>query len=254
MVDVPDDLELTDPQTRVLGCLLEKQMTTPDAYPLTLKALTTACNQTSNRDPVVDYEPTLVEATVQALKGKGLVRVVHPAAGERATKYRQVADEALGLDAASKALLCVLLLRGAQTVNELRTRTERMHRFADNAEVERTLQAMTVGSRPLVERTDPGPGRKEPRWIQLLQVGLDSRRAAASAAGPEGAGGPGGSGGASRAARVAELEARIAALESRVDQLIDALDGLVETPEPTGGPGSAAAAEADQDTNSHKPS
>ena len=136
MVDLPDELELSDPQTRVLGALLEKQATTPDAYPLTLKALTTACNQTTSRDPVVDYDANLVETTCQALKAKGLLRIVHPASGERATKYRQILDEQLGLDAAEKALVAVLLLRGGQTVPELKSRTDRMHAFSGIDEVE----------------------------------------------------------------------------------------------------------------------
>ena len=96
MVDLPDVLDLTEPQTRVLGCLIEKQAATPDAYPLTLKALTAACNQTSNRDPVVDYSPQLVETTVQALKGKGLARIVHPGSGERASKKATAAATIVG--------------------------------------------------------------------------------------------------------------------------------------------------------------
>ena len=109
MVDVPDVLDLTAPQSRVLGCLMEKQATTPEAYPLTLKALTTACNQTSSRHPVVDYDTQLVETTSLALKGKGLLRVVHPVSGERATRYRHVADEALGLGDAERAVLLSLI-------------------------------------------------------------------------------------------------------------------------------------------------
>jgi uncharacterized protein len=179
----------------VLGSLLEKQATTPDAYPLTLKALTSACNQTSSRDPVVDYEAQLVETTCQALKGKGLLRVVHPAAGERATRYRQVADEALGLDPAQRAVLAVLLLRGAQTVPELRTRTERMHPFATIEEVEAVLSSLAAHERVLVRRLERGPGRRELRWIQLLQADAEARRRAwspASRAGSpaRGSGGP----------------------------------------------------------------
>src|ERR1700716_1969117 len=109
---------------------MEKQLTTPDAYPLTLKALTVACNQTSSRDPIVRYEPNLVETTSLALKAKGLARVVHPGSGERATKYRQVADDVLHIGPPERALMCVLLLRGAQTVAELKARTERLHAFA----------------------------------------------------------------------------------------------------------------------------
>src|SRR5581483_5214158 len=123
------ELDLSVAQARVLGALLEKQQLTPDAYPLTLNSLVTACNQTTSRDPVLKLEHSTVEMAVMTLRAKGLARVVHPGSGERATKYRHVADEALGLDAAERALVCVLLLRGAQTVPELRSRTERMYGF-----------------------------------------------------------------------------------------------------------------------------
>jgi len=164
MVDLPDELELSDPQTRVLGALLEKQATTPDAYPLTLKALVTACNQTTSRDPVVDFDVNLVETTCQALKAKGLLRIVHPAAGERATKYRQILDEQLGLDASEKALVAVLLLRGAQTVPELKSRTERMCGFAGLEEVESALARLSSRSdRPLVTLLERASGQREAR-------------------------------------------------------------------------------------------
>ena len=219
MVDEPDDLDLTAPQTRVLGCLMEKQATTPDVYPLTLKALTTACNQTSNRDPVVDYDPQLVETTLMALKGKGLARIVHPTSGERATKYRHVADEALGLDRGERALIAVLLLRGAQTAAELRTRCERMNSFVTPAEVEQVLTGLAERPRPLVRRLERQPGQKESRWIQLLEANADQRAAAAPtrpSAAPRAAG------------RVEELEARIAELERRFDSLVTALGDLID--------------------------
>jgi len=219
MVDVPEVLDLTAPQTRVLGCLIEKEATTPDAYPLTLKALTTACNQTSNRDPVVTYEPQLVETTVLALKGKGLARVVHPGSGERATKYRHVAAEALGLDRGQLALMAVLLLRGAQTVAELRTRCERMNSFVTPAEVEAALAGMAERPRPLVRRLERQPGQKESRWIQLLEANADQRAAAAPTR-PSAPSRPTG--------RVEELEARLADLERRFDSLVAALGDLVE--------------------------
>jgi uncharacterized protein YceH (UPF0502 family) len=230
MVDLPDVLDLTAPQARVLGCLIEKQLTTPDAYPLTLKALTAACNQTSNRDPVVQYEAQLVETTTLALKGKGLARVVHPGSGERATRYRQVADEALALDPAERALLCLLLVRGAQTVVELRTRSERLHAFATPSEVEAVLERMAGGERPLVARVERQPGQKEHRWIQLLEVDAERRAAwvpnssvAASA----------------RSGRVEELESRVEQLERRLSALESALDGLIELPADSAPPGPA---------------
>jgi uncharacterized protein YceH (UPF0502 family) len=231
MVDVPDELELTAPQARVLGCLMEKQATTPEAYPLTLKALTTACNQTSSRNPVVDYGTQLVETTALALKGKGLLRVVHPAHGERATRYRQVADEALGLDDAQKAVLSVLLLRGPQTVAELRTRTERQHTFTSAEQVESTLAGLAGGERPVVVRLERQPGQKEPRWMQLLEADAEGRAAAAASAGPEGPS-PRSAGGATRVDpdRVAQLEGRVAQLEATVALLLGEL-GL-EAPSP----------------------
>jgi len=217
MVDLADELELSDPQTRVLGALLEKRATTPDVYPLTLKALVTACNQTSSRDPVVDYDANLVETTCQALKAKGLLRVVHPASGERATKYRQILDEQLHLDDAECAVVAVLLLRGAQTVPELRTRTERMHPFAGPDEVEAVLGRLASRSdRPLVRRLERGAGQREARWIQLLQHDADGRAAAAPASA---AGGGAGSRGAATAGRIDELEVRVATLEARLAAL-----------------------------------
>jgi uncharacterized protein len=177
-----DPLELSSTQARVLGSLWEKQVTTPDGYPMTLNALTTACNQTSNRDPVSQLESTQVETAALALKSKGLLRVVHPGAGERATKFRQVADEVLDLDAGERALLCVLLLRGPQTASELRARAERLHTFADNGTVERTLHALSERDPALVALVDRQAGQKGARWIQLLEVGAEARAAAVSSA------------------------------------------------------------------------
>jgi uncharacterized protein YceH (UPF0502 family) len=223
-------LDLTAPQARVLGCLMEKQATTPETYPLTLKALTTACNQTSSRDPVVDYDTQLVETTALALKGKGLLRVVHPAHGERSTRYRHVADEALGLDGAARAVVAVLLLRGPQTVAELRTRTERQHAFASVEQVESTLARLAVGERPMVVQLERQPGQKEPRWMQLLEADVEGRAAAAAVAGPTGA--------SPRSAarvdpeRVEQLEARVGSLEATVALLLAEL-GLDAPAEPT---------------------
>ncbi len=252
MVDLPDELELSDPQTRVLGCLLEKQATTPDAYPLTLKALTTACNQTSSRDPVVDYDANLVETTCQALKAKGLLRIVYPASGERATKYRQILDEQLGLDDAEKAVIAVLLLRGAQTVPELRSRTERLHAFTSPDEVESVLASLAARTdRPLVRLLERAPGQREARWIQLLQHDVDGRAQAAATATSSGAGGraPAAPG------RVDELEARVAALEHRLSQLVAALDGLVELPdERPAEPGPDQQPSPDQGSSTQSPS
>lgn len=248
MVDVPDDLELTAPQARVLGCLIEKQATTPETYPLTLKALTTACNQTSSRFPVVDYDAQLVETTSLALKGKGLLRVVHPAHGERSTRYRHVADDGLGLDAAQLAVLAVLLLRGAQTVAELRTRTERYDAFSSADQVETTLRSLATHPRGLVRELERQPGQKETRWLQLLEVDPEGR-AAAVASSSSGAG--------SRAriepGRLEQLEQRVSTLEQQLAALAAELGVQLGSVDPggDGGPDGGGAAQA---TGSQSPS
>lgn len=221
MIEVPEQLDLSAPQARVLGCLIEKAATTPDAYPLTLKALTTACNQSTNRFPVVEYEATLVEATLHALKGKGLVRIVHPSHGERATKYRHVVDTALGLSAAQVAVLAVLFLRGAQTVSEIKTRTDRLHGFNSTHEVEQVLNELRTADRQVVELVERQPGQKEDRWIQVLEVDVEGR-AAAQAPSSVGAGVSGRGSRLSQedvdalTSRVEELEKRLSALESEL--------------------------------------
>lgn len=161
-------VRLSVEQGRIVGCLIEKQLTTPQQYPLTLNALVLACNQTSNRDPVVAYEEGLVQRILASLKEVGLVRFVYPSSGRSATRYRQVLDESLGLDERSLALLAVLLLRGPQTAGELRTRTERMATFDGLAAVGAELEHMAGRAEPLVLQLPRRPGQKEERWVQLL--------------------------------------------------------------------------------------
>jgi uncharacterized protein len=160
-------VDLTPEEARVLGSLIEKQLTTPQYYPLTLNALVAACNQSNNRNPVVSYEPATVEEALRSLKEKGLVRVVHQP-GQRAPKHRHVADERLGLDTAELALLDVLLLRGPQTPGELRSRTERMHAFDSLEALEHDLERLSEREPPLVRRLERQPGQKEARYEQLL--------------------------------------------------------------------------------------
>jgi uncharacterized protein YceH (UPF0502 family) len=154
-----------------------------------------------------------VETTVLALKAKGLARVVHPGAGERSTRYRQVLDEALSLSDPERALLCVLLLRGAQTVAELRSRTERLHAFGSAGEVEASLAGLASREPPLVSRLERAAGQKEARWVQLLEAGA-AERAATSALSPSPSSGP-----PRPAGRVDDLESRVAALEERLAAL-----------------------------------
>jgi hypothetical protein len=157
-------------QARVVGSLIEKKLTTPQQYPLTLNALVLACNQTSNRAPVVNYDESVVESALSQLKDQHLVRFVLPSHGRSVVRYRQVLDEVLGVDDRQLALLAVLLLRGPQTVGELRTRTERMVEFDDLGTVEHDLELMADLGDGLVERLERRPGQKEERWAQLLAV------------------------------------------------------------------------------------
>ena len=161
-------MDLSPVEARVIGSLAEKQLTTPNQYPLTLNALVTACNQTSNRDPVVVYDDALVEAALTSMKDAGLLRFVHPGHGRSATRYRQVLDEHFGLDARGLSIVAVLLLRGPQTVGELRARTERMADFGSLDEVEAELGRLAGGPDPLVYRLPRRPGQKEERWAQQL--------------------------------------------------------------------------------------
>jgi uncharacterized protein YceH (UPF0502 family) len=150
---------------RVLGCLIEKQRTTPDAYPLSLNALRLACNQATNRDPVVSYDEPAVREALSHLSRRRWVRLAS-GAGSRATKYRHLLDETLALDRAELALLAVLMLRGAQTPGELSQRAERLEPLGGLAAVEATLERLT--SRGLARRLDRRPGQKEARYLQML--------------------------------------------------------------------------------------
>jgi uncharacterized protein YceH (UPF0502 family) len=208
--------DLTSPEVRVLGCLLEKQRTTPDAYPLSLNALRLACNQSTNRDPVVDYDESLLRDALHRLERRGLTRLAS-GAGSRAAKYRHLLAEALPLERDEHAVLCVLMLRGPQTPGELKLRSERMHHFAELASVQATLERLI--ERELVARLDRRPGHKEERYAQLLQDddGSGDRGYGADTADPE----------LSRARadalepgelveRVARLEREVAALRSAI--------------------------------------
>ena len=170
-------VDLSVEELRVLGCLVEKQLTTPQHYPLTLNALHLACNQSSNRDPVVTWTEATVESAVTSVKAKGLAAFVHPSHGRSALRFRHTLDEALGLESRPMALLCVLLLRGPQTPGELRSRTERMASFADLHEVQAELDALASRAEPLVVRLERRPGHKEDRYAQLLGGGDPSQGA-----------------------------------------------------------------------------
>ena len=189
-------------QLRVLGCLIEKQRTTPDVYPLSINALRLACNQSTNRDPVVEYDEQTVRAALHALSRQELVRLAS-GPGSRAVKYRHLLEDKLQLSGAGLSLLAVLLLRGPQTVGELKQRTERMHRFESLAEVSETLDVLV--ERELAARLPRRPGQKEERFEHLL--GERSGQTAPPEAMPE------------RPVVADPLEVRIGRLEAQVAEL-----------------------------------
>lgn len=210
-------MDLTAAEVRVLGCMLEKQLTTPDAYPLTLNGLRLACNQSTNRDPVVDYDEATLREALHRLERRGWARLAS-GRGSRAPKYRHLLAEALPLSGQEHAVVCVLALRGAQTPGELKQRGERMHAFASLEAVHETLEGLIA--RGLVRRLGRRPGQKEERYEHLL-----------SGEGVESAPDPGGILPAERAATrsphapqpLEGLEERVARLERAVEQLREAV-------------------------------
>lgn len=168
--DISTPHDLSDAEVRVLGCLVEKEATVPDSYPLTINSLRTACNQSTSRDPVVSYDDHTVEQALASLRARSLTRTVH-STSNRAAKYRHVVPDALGLEAGEVAVLAVLMLRGAQTVGELKSRTERIHAFDT---VDETAEVLTrLADRELAVRLERRPGQKDARWIHLLSPAPD---------------------------------------------------------------------------------
>jgi uncharacterized protein YceH (UPF0502 family) len=220
---------LSASEVRVLGCLLEKQRTTPDMYPLTLNGLRLACNQSTNRDPVLDYDDATVRDALHRLERRGFTRLAS-GRGSRAPKYRHLLAEAMPMQEDEQALMSVLMLRGAQTPGELKQRAERMHRFASLDEVHDVLARLAA--RGLLARQERRPGQKEERYMQLLEDrspadglvtgDLDSASADARDAGePRGptALPPREGGAADPPAWVASLHERLARLEREVADL-----------------------------------
>ena len=219
MVDLP---VLDAAEQRVLGSLLEKEITVPASYPMRINSVRIACNQTSSREPVVDYDEELVHRTLRALKDKELVALTWQGAGSRVVKYVQTFAQRHGLPPDERALLTVLLLRGPQPAGALKTRTERLHRFADRAEVEACLDGMAGRETAMVRELPRLPGQQDSRWIHLLGP-VEAPRAGAGpmpvdresllAAGPE--------------ARDDKVRAAYAAVAvSYAEQLCDELAGL----------------------------
>jgi uncharacterized protein YceH (UPF0502 family) len=212
----PDAVEI-----RVLGCLIEKQRTTPDIYPLSLNALRTACNQATNRDPVVDYDEATVAEALRRLALRGWTRLAS-GAGSRARKYRHLLDEVLGLDGAEISLLGVLMLRGVQTPGELKQRSERLHAFADLSAVHETLDRLVESGR--VARLERRPGQKEERYEQLLGGGGGGEQAGRGRGEPADEDDPPAPT-PQPEDRLARIESELASLRAELSELRDALGG-----------------------------
>jgi uncharacterized protein YceH (UPF0502 family) len=165
--DLRVELQLTEVEARVLGALVEKDITTPDYYPLSLNALVNACNQKSNREPVMDLEEDAVRAALSSLEEKHLAGP-SSSADSRVAKYEHHLQEVVNFNRRETALLCVLLLRGPQTPGELRSRSERMHQFEDLSEVQSSLQRLMDREPPLVKQLPRQSGAREPRYAHLL--------------------------------------------------------------------------------------
>lgn len=191
-------------EIRVLGCLIEKQRTTPDAYPLSLNSLRLACNQSTNRDPVVDYDEAQIRGALDRLSTRGWVRLAS-GPGSRAVKYRHLLDQALGLSDDELSVLVVLMLRGSQTVGELKQRTDRLHTFASLDAVGETLDRLA--ERELAARVHRRPGQKEDRYMQLLGGAEEVPVALQPADAPSGD-------------RLDRIEERLERLERQFDELL----------------------------------
>jgi uncharacterized protein YceH (UPF0502 family) len=158
---------LTEVEARIVGALVEKQLTTPEYYPLTLNALIAACNQKSNREPVVAYDERTVESALENLRDRNLVYVFYGSTS-RVPKYKHMLPGIYELEPSEVAVLCVLMLRGAQTIGEIRGRTERLYDFRDLNDVQETLDALAKRDEPLIARLERAPGQKEARFAHLL--------------------------------------------------------------------------------------
>ena len=212
-------MNFTPVQARIVGCLIEKEMATPDNYPLTMNALLAACNQTTNRNPITRLDEATAGNALENLRAMNIVRIVY-SRSNRADKYRHVLGEMLALEPEHLAVLSVLMLRGPQTASELRTRTERLHPFESQEDVDDTLRQLAGRSEPLVARLERRPGQKENRWAHLL--GGDLAEALAVDDEPEPASRP-----SPRTDRITALEEAVAELRADVERLQAAHHDLV---------------------------
>lgn len=196
---------LNEIEARVLGSLVEKQLTTPEYYPLTLNALTAACNQKSNRDPVVSYSDDDVTAAVDSLRDKNLVYLFY-GSSSRVVKYKHMLPNAYDLTPQEVAVICVMMLRGPQTVGELRERTGRLFEFSNVAEVNETLDALIRRDEPLIVKLERQPGQKEARYAHLLSGEVTQAAATPTANIP-------------RSDRIGELESKVEAMQGEIAAL-----------------------------------
>jgi uncharacterized protein len=211
---------LSEVEARVLGSLVEKQLTTPEYYPLTLNALTAACNQKSNRDPVMSLNDTAILAAVDSLRDKNLVYLYY-GSSSRAVKYKHMLPSVYDLDAAGVALVAVLLLRGPQTLGELRERTGRLHEFGGLGEVQEALDGLIRRDEPLVVKLERQHGQKEARFAHLLSGEIDQATVAVSRERAAVSGKPGNE-------RVEELENEVEKLRSELSALRKEFDAFKE--------------------------
>ncbi len=203
------NVELSDVECRILGCLIEKENTTPDYYPMTLNALTNACNQKSSRDPVVDYSEETVEAGLDSLRAKNLVYVLY-GSGSRTAKYKHIFPKFFDLELPEVAVMCIILLRGSQTLGELNQRTTRIYEFADLNEVNETVEGLTRRDDPLLFKLPKQPGQKEVRFAHLLSGEIDVENLPVIAQSPSTS---------AKNDRIEQLEEKVASLENELNEL-----------------------------------
>ncbi len=207
---------LNDTETRIIASLVEKQLTTPEYYPLTLNALVNACNQKSNREPVVSYDDKTVTDVLERLRDRNLVYVFY-GANSRVPKYKHMLPSVYELEPPEVAVMCVMMLRGPQTLGELRTRTERLYQFEGLGEIQETLDGLSRRDDPLVFKIDRQPGQKEARFAHLLNGEFDVEAFAAAVATNRGSG-------SADNQRVEKLEEEVASLRSEIELIKQTFD------------------------------
>lgn len=207
---------INETEARVLGSLVEKQLTTPEYYPLTLNALVAACNQKSNRDPVVSFDEATVTTTLERLRDRNLVYVFYGSTS-RVPKYKHMLPSIYELEPSEVAVICVMLLRGAQTLGELRTRTERLYEFEGLGQLQETLDSLIRREDPLVVKLDRMPGQKEARFAHLLSGPIDVEAYSVAAAAQRTHGG-------ADAGRIEELEQEVERLSADLASFRETFD------------------------------